>query len=284
LRQSHPLRAGVVCPHTAPLPIAAAPNAIADDRAVDKREDNSSHAAPRCSATAIRPKQVVDVLTDRLLDQEPTLLEPRVQPRRKAEADTVIPPPKVESIVLQRNQLETAALSVAAMRGASWSAIRLLLRPKSGIEIVSLLVSECLTQGELHQPGVPPKASAAQREVQSTPPAAQVRPSAGVNIVTNQFSFNDLSVRCRSLGLGVLIGWRRDEDDANHDAPKSYKIGVAYDATELNPLNKEEKLMWHPTNQLIVMRREDGLETPVWSRESQREGFWADSARQELGR
>ena len=91
LRQSHPLRAGVVCPHTAPLPIAAAPNAIADDRAVDKREDNSNHAAPRCSATAIRPKQVVDVLTDRLLDQEPTLLEPRVQPRRKAEADTGSP-------------------------------------------------------------------------------------------------------------------------------------------------------------------------------------------------
>lgn len=241
-------------------------------------------AASPPAKLAIRPKQVVDVLTDRLLDQEPTLLEPRVQPRSNADTEKVIPPPKVESIVLQRNQLETAALSVAAMRGASWSAIRLLLRPKSGIEIVSLFASDCLTHEELHQPGMPPEASGAQSEVQPAAAQVQVRPSAGVNIVTNQFSFNDLSTRCRSLGLGVLIGWRRDEDDPNSDAPKSYKIGVAYDATELNPLNKDEKLLWSPNNQLIVMRREDGFETPVYSRESQREGLWADSARQELGR
>lgn len=164
----------------------------------------------------------------------------------------VIPPPKVESIVLQRNQLETAALSVAAMRGASWSAIRLLLRPKSGIEIVSLFASDCLTQEELHQPGMPPEGV----PVPVPPPAAPHFARRGpVNIVTNQFSFNDLSTRCRSLGLGVLIGWRRDEDDPNSDAPKSYKIGVAYDATELNPLNKDEKLLSGGASVLALCRR-----------------------------
>ena len=54
--------------------------------------------------------------------------------------------------MLQRNQLETAALSVATMRGASWSAIRLLLKPESGIELSSLAATACLTGEELLSP------------------------------------------------------------------------------------------------------------------------------------
>ena len=65
--------------------------------------------------------QVVDVLTQRLLQAEPHLLEPKV-----VETDERHSPPKVESIVLQRNQLETAALSVATMRGAT-ARLKLLL-------------------------------------------------------------------------------------------------------------------------------------------------------------
>lgn len=61
-------------------------------------------------------------------------------------------PPKVEPIVLQRNQLETAALSVATMRGASWSAIRLLLRPSSGIELSAIAATACLIEEEMLQP------------------------------------------------------------------------------------------------------------------------------------
>ena len=175
-----------------------------------------------------------------------------------------IPPPKVESIVLQRNQLETAALSVAAMRGASWSAIRLLLKPSSGIEVSALSAAACLTEDEMLRP---PGAGAHPQ-----------RPSDGGLPSTTSarlLSFWDLSARLRSLGLGILIGWRRPvniEEEGRRDGAGSANRmqrpaeGAAPNELHLclNPPNKEAKLYWRPTDQIIVMRNtiEDAHDPP----------------------
>jgi len=155
--------------------------------------------------------------------------------------------------VLQRNQLETAALSVAAMRGASWSAIRLLLKPSSGIEVSALSAAACLTDDEMLRP-----AGAGGRPQ---------RPSdGGLASSARLLSFWDLSARLRSLGLGILIGWRRPlniEEERGRDGPGSANRmqrpvdGAAPNELHLclNPPNKEAKLFWRPTDQIIVMRR-----------------------------
>ena len=51
--------------------------------------------------------------------------------------------------MLPRNQLETATLTVAAMRGASWSAIRRLLDPDSGTDVAAYYARQCLSEEEL---------------------------------------------------------------------------------------------------------------------------------------
>ena len=157
------------------------------------------------------PRQVVDVLTQRLLDREPGLLEPLT----KTEAEEGPPPPTVESIVLQRNQLETSALSVAAMRGASWSAIRLLLKPSSGIEVVAHSAAACLTADELLADG-------------AEPPSEEFSLVAGERSRTGprKFSYRDLAARMRALGLGVLIGWRRVEDTSGGLHHRAATVGT----------------------------------------------------------
>ena len=69
--------------------------------------------------------------------------------------------------------------------------------------------------------------------------------------------------RLRALGLGILIGWRRPfdaEEDrqqggAGPGAPPPAGGSPAELRLRLNPLNKEAKLFWRQTDQLIVMRR-----------------------------
>ena len=102
--------------------------------------------------------QVVDVLTQRLFEMEPGLLEPRSSRATPPSwgGNAVQEPPEVESIVLQRNQLEVATLTVAAMRGASWSAIRRLLDADSGTDITSFYAHQCLSEEELVDPPAPP--------------------------------------------------------------------------------------------------------------------------------
>ena len=165
--------------------------------------------------------------------------------------------------MLQRNQLETAALSVATMRGASWSAIRLLLKPSSGIELSSLAATACLTGEELLRPkqgarrggggGASSEEHASSSEAHSSSDALGWKPGSGRPRPLNYW---DVAARLRSLELGILIGWRRTDD--SHDALRP--CGTPGQVLTLNPTNKEAKLLWGPTDQLIIMRRTDGEE------------------------
>ena len=68
-----------------------------------------------------------------------------------------------------------------------------------------------------------------------------------------------MAARLRKLELGILIGWRRP-DDSN---PAIRPCGTPGQELTLNPGNKEGKLLWGATDQLIVMRRTDGEEVRI---------------------
>ena len=204
------------------------------------------HGKPGCPPLTI-VTQVVDVLTQRLFEMEPGLLEPQTaRPTHAPSADEASPqagggggeahheqPPVVESILMQRNQLETAALTVAAMRGASWSAIRRLLDADSGTDVTAFYAHQCLSEEELIAPPAEPR----------------------------RLSFWDVTARVRSLGLGTLIGWRRPADDPEQRS-KTHDMVV-------NPLDKNEKLLWRGSYQFIVLKRSnEAKEQSHMSRES----------------
>ena len=226
--------------------------------------------------------QVVDVLTQRLLEMEQGLLEPKGHESSSERQYGTLPPtnlpeakggqeregddPIVESIVLQRNQLETAALTIAAMRGASWSAIRRLLDPDSGTDVSAFYAHQCLTASELIDP--PPD------DAPPAPPPGARSPGrggsgrgagaagAGGGGAPRELSFWDLTVRMKSLGLGILIGWRRPNDVTEADKQKRGQTSTDADraSTEpdgrlVNPSDKDEKKLWRAHDQLIVLRR-----------------------------
>ena len=56
-----------------------------------------------------------------------------------------------------------------------------------------------------------------------------------------------MTARVRSLGLGTLIGWRRPVDDPEQRS-KTHDVVV-------NPLDKNEKMLWRGSYQLIVLKR-----------------------------
>ena len=56
-----------------------------------------------------------------------------------------------------------------------------------------------------------------------------------------------MTARVRSLGLGTLIGWRRPADDPEQRS-KTHDVVV-------NPLDKNEKMLWRGSYQLIVLKR-----------------------------
>merc|ERR1719506_1619960 len=70
----------------------------------------------------------------------------------------------------------------------------------------------------------------------------------------------------KSLGLGILIGWRRPDDvteaEASLNKPKRWQArpstaGKSVDraGTTVNPENKDEKKLWRAHDQLIVLKR-----------------------------
>jgi len=205
------------------------------------------HGKPGCPPLTI-VTQVVDVLTQRLFEMEPGLLEPKSArathaPTAPADGDEAYheEPPVVESILMQRNQLETATLTVAAMRGASWSAIRRLLDADSGTDVTAFYAHQCLTEEELIADG------------HSSPPPA--------GLESRRLSFWDVTARVRSLGLGTLIGWRRPADDPEQRS-KTHDMVV-------NPLDKNEKLLWRGSHQFILLKRSNNAEEhSTMSRES----------------
>ena len=80
------------------------------------------------------------------------------------------------------------------------------------------------------------------------------------------FNFWDLAARVRVLELGILIGWRR-LPSAEELAEERKKGGGSTPAPgtkaaqelklQLNPENKEAKLLWSETDELIIVRRVD---------------------------
>ena len=159
--------------------------------------------------------------------------------------------------MLQRNQLETAALSVATMRGASWSAIRLLLKPESGIELSSLAATACLTGEELLSPRQSARrGGGAELDEPSGSDAPPWKPGCGR---PRPLNFWDVAARLRKLELGILIGWRRPDETDSAIRP----CGTPGQELTLNPGNKEGKLLWGATDQFIVIWRTDGEEVRI---------------------
>lgn len=131
----------------------------------------------------------------------------------------------IESVVLHRNWLETAALSTAAIGGASWSIVRLLLDPMSPTRVYSIRAACIIADNELAEPfraGIP-------------------------------YSFWELRARLMALECGLLIGWRR--------GPHTEAAGPLYGAARtpdawtqrVNPAGKDTQLQWNGDDELLVI-------------------------------
>ena len=123
--------------------------------------------------------QMSDVLTRRLIDQQPNLLDAMCG----ADAEAEVPGVGGSSLlVFHRNYLETTALSVATHSHLIWSTLRMILYPIGGGDVRLVPASACMRVDE-----------------RSPFPASSNVP----------LSFWDLAERVSQLNLGVLIGWRR---------------------------------------------------------------------------
>ena len=86
--------------------------------------------------------QCVDLLTRRLYDRDPELLEARL----------VGGGDEVHCVPFHRNFLETAALSITANGGAiNWAALRALLDPNGGAELDAVRATRVVSRKEVAQ-------------------------------------------------------------------------------------------------------------------------------------
>ena len=136
-----------------------------------------------------------------------------------------------------------------------------MLKPSSGIELTSLDVTTCLTAEELLPPQ-PKRVScragggglSSPDDDASDATAPPWSPGCGRQRPLN---FWDVAARLRSLELGILVGWRRHDDLHPHGARP---CGTPSQKLTLNPADKEFRLLWGATDQLIVIGRTDGEE------------------------
>lgn len=117
---------------------------------------------------------LADVLTRRLLETQPELLNTSLT----AESNCC------DTLILHRNYMETTTLSVAAHNQSAWSVLRTLIYPGGGADIHTLFAKSVIRPVEM--------ASCLKEQEGST-----------------KLSFWELSERVRSMGHGVLVGWRR---------------------------------------------------------------------------
>ena len=185
----------------------------------------SAHAAKAFRRTRLRhpPLALIcefnDVLTKRLLELQPGLVQPQGEyddeddegiNEEGAAAETATSSldslPWVEVLPFHRQCLETSALSVSAHSHASWRMMRRLLDARGGVDVRSYRVSS----------------------------VTELDANGGATT----FSFYDLADRmsAKATGRGVLIGWRRGDDEPC-----------------INPLSKDEQLEWSATDRLIVV-------------------------------
>ena len=118
--------------------------------------------------------QLADVLTRRLLDTQPELLNTSLNPGAESNC--------CDTLIMHRNYMETTTLSVAAANQSAWSALRTLIYPGGGADIKTLFAASI----------IPP-----------------IEMASNVADGGPKLSFWQLSERVRKKGFGVLVGWRR---------------------------------------------------------------------------
>jgi hypothetical protein len=173
-----------------------------------------------------------DVLTKRLLDAQPSLIEPldegdedlddEANSEAEAEASTGsvsggdASSSWVEVVPFHRQCLETSALSVSAHSHASWTMMRRILDAHGGIDVRSYRVTSLLQAHELADAPGGLAGSAAE----------------------GGHSFYELAARisARRVGHGILIGWRIGEGEPC-----------------INPADKFGKVPLHAADRLIVL-------------------------------
>ena len=116
--------------------------------------------------------QLADVLTRRLLETQPELLNTSLT----AESNCC------DTLIVHRNYMETTTLTVAAANQAAWSALRTLIYPGGGADINTLFAASII---------------------------APIEMASNVAEGGTRLSFWQLSERVRKKGYGVLVGWRR---------------------------------------------------------------------------
>ena len=185
--------------------------------------------------------QLSDVLTHRLLRNTPALLNTSSSgPGKSNCADT---------LDFHRNYMETTTISVAAHNKDAWSALRTLIYPAGGSDLISISARHAL-------------------------PADELQPSAD----SPELSFWELSDKVRSACLGVLVGWCRAPRHAKSDekdeatpglAPMLSRMSILRGGSasapaaepegvlEINPVDKEKKLAWCEADDLLLVRKDE---------------------------
>jgi len=203
--------------------------------------------------------QFRDVLTHRLLERQPELLDgaPQLDPAL-ASADDFVNYEKVamasstrdasplashtlyhaESLPFHRSYLETAALSVSAHSSMSWGAILMLLDPFGGADLRSIPIAQLLAPEELEDDDM----------------------RGGVSL-----SFWRIHTLLLAHGLGILIGWHRKRTTvsrsmASKHARQPFQLAKGEDPIDINPSDKLTGLRWREHDRLIVVVNTTGEE------------------------
>ena len=187
--------------------------------------------------------QLADVLTYRLLTKTPGLLNTQSSVDSNC-ADT---------LSFHRNYMETTTVSVAANNADAWSALRTLIYPAGGSDLITIPVANAVPVGKL----LPTPAMAARLAAEKG------------------LSFWEIGELVRQLGLGVLVGWHRvqrpspvpDKSEATgasslrrihsfHSAPVAPPVHTLF----VNPEDKDKPLTWCRGDRLLVVRKQ--LDSP----------------------
>ena len=209
----------------------------------------SAHARREYRATGVRGKPLTlicefnDVLTKRLLDAQPSLIQPQADDDDDDEARSDVDADAegsaggseaaswVEVVPFHRQCLETSALSVSAHSHASWMMIRRILDVGGGVDVRSYRLSAVLQPHELAGDGAG-----------SSP----------------GHSFYDLAGRLSASSdrHGILIGWRIGEDEpCINPADKSARVHLGANDLLIVIMRQQENAQRH-TQPL--------LEPPKW--------------------
>ena len=160
----------------------------------------------------------------------------------------------VENVVLHRNQLETAALSTAAVGGAAWTILRRILDPDYSTSITAVSAAKYLRQEELTDLRRDPRRAAtadllASGETTASEKAgahtdASKPPGTGLSFWDLQRRLDHLQTRLKKE-REILIGWRRRPREPHATETLLLK-------PELNPRDKDAKLDWCKEDELLV--------------------------------